>query len=246
MRPDAITPIEGMPPYKKEDLKCMILERYKFYAPEMRYDMSPIENILNKMNERDMIVFNSFISEILKVFTIDTIDFGIENSMYNKGAITLRFALHGTGITLGILHLDTTVGHFLRGSFAIPDYMKGGKCQMSPRQLEDWENEYETITDCYWRNFDHPTSGRTDAMGVCHAEENCITAWKQLAKWREKVIPNDIKTREKLKEIDKKLADLKAQREQITILHLQKIGKIADALEIKDNESDRKQYVHYH
>jgi len=238
MRADAILPLEGIPPFTREAVIEMILKRYAHYFPELGYDSTKVAALLDKMNMRDIIVFNSFVTEIMRVFTVDQIDFAVEKVSSITNAITLRFSLKDTGLTLGILHLDKDVGHILRGSFAIPKYLYHGKLGMTPRQIEDWEKNVEPITDCYWINYNHATSGRTDAMGVCHATEDCVSMWKKMQKWREVVIPNDVKTAEKLENISKKIQDLEEQRKQVIKLHFEKINKIADALELKDVDKD--------
>ena len=84
-----------------------------FYGLDKEMDGDTFDALISKVGDRDCVIFNSFVAELLKVFELTDLDFGV-SKVDSQGRFTLRFWFRRTKLILGILLFDTDIGHIVR------------------------------------------------------------------------------------------------------------------------------------
>lgn len=226
-------------------LRAMISARFKAcwaiktslsfssYMSEKEIDGDTLDALISKTEEKDCRIFNSFVAELLKVFELTDLDFGV-SKVDHQGRFTLRFWFRRTNLILGILLFDTEIGHIVRGSFGLPQAwiskMQRSEYEMVNVWKED-DGKFKHLEDMFYQNWNHESIGSVRPDGTVYAPQAWHTQWKAFLKWQEKAEAEDIEVRKKMEDISKQITSLFEAQKQLAESHIHKLLRLQEILE---------------
>ena len=203
------------------------------YLNENDIDGDTFDALISKTEEKDCVIFNSFVAELLKVFSLTDLDFGV-SKVDRQGRFTLRFWFRRTKLIVGILLFDTEIGHIVRGSFGLPQAWIS-KMQRSENEMVNvWKEDdgkFKHLEDMFYKNWNHESIGGVHSDGTVYAPKAWHAQWIAFLKWQEKAEAEDIEVRKKMEDISKQITSLFEAKEQLAKTHIHKLLRLQEILE---------------
>jgi hypothetical protein len=158
------------------------------YGFDKDIDGDTFDALISKVAEKDCVIFNSFVAELLKIFELSDLDFGV-SKVDTQGRFTLRFWFRRTQLILGILLFDTEIGHIVRGSFGLPQAwiskMQRSEYEMVNVWKED-DGKFKHLEDMFYQNWNHESIGGVRPDGTVYAPKAWHAQWTAFLKWQER------------------------------------------------------------
>lgn len=203
------------------------------YGIGKEMDGDTFDALISKVGEKDCVIFNSFVAELLKVFEFSDLDFGV-SKVDSQGRFTLRFWFRRTQLILGILLFDTEIGHIVRGSFGLPQAWIS-KMQRSENEMVNvWQKDdgkFKHLEDMFYENWNHESIGGVRPDGTVYAPKAWHAQWIAFLKWQEKAEAEDIEVRKKMEDISNQITALFEAKEQLAKTHIHKLLRLQEILE---------------
>ena len=205
----------------------------QFHGMDKEMDGDTFDALISKVEEKDCVIFNSFVAELLKVFDLSDLDFGV-SKVDSQGRFTLRFWFRRTRLILGILLFDTDIGHIVRGSFGLPQAWISKMQRSEDEMVNVWsedDGKFKHLEDMFYENWNHESIGGVRPDGTVYAPQAWHTQWIAFLKWQEKAEAEDIEVRQKMEDISKQITALYEAKEQLAKSHIHKLLRLQEILE---------------